>query len=338
MFYSNQKRKYIKTTTIYQIFSLLLLTAFLAGNEQNPSNAGRGLWTIDISHDDKYIALGGDDSLLRIYTNDLTLYKSIKLEARGMIRAVHWHPKENLLAVSTRNSIWVLDPVTGHETKLEGDHNGSRTIAWNHNGEMLAAAAGSGIVWIWNKNGKLLRKIQKTGEDGLPDKKDFLGMDWHPSKNILTTVGDEIRIFDTSGKQLNVFKHRDQRAGLLTVKWNPSGDFFVTGDYGHRDEGIPTLLQFWQLDGKLITQWNGSKKEFRNIRWNKQGTYLATASDVLRIWTKDGKLLHTGEQGGNGVLWGADWLSDSQKIVTVSYDSGNIQMWNNKAILLKTIK
>ena len=79
----------------------------------------------------------------------------------------------------------------------------------------------------------------------------FLGMDWHPSKNILTTVGDEIRIFDTSGKQLDIFKHRQQQAGLLTVKWHPSGEFFVTGDYGHPKEGIPVLLQFWQPDGKL---------------------------------------------------------------------------------------
>ncbi|HEU4861929.1 MAG TPA: hypothetical protein VFT15_18930 [Chitinophagaceae bacterium] len=314
---------------------MLLVQTSCGQNIKTP--AGNGLWTVDISNDDKYIALGGDDSLLRIFTNDLKLYKSEKLETRGMIRAVHWHPKEPLLAVSTRNDIWIVNPATGEETKLEGDHKGSRTIAWNYNGEMLAAAAGSGIIWIWNKNGKLLRKIQKTATDGSPDKKDFLGVDWHPSKNILTTVGDEIRIFDTSGNQLIVFKHRVQQAGLLTVKWHPSGDFFVTGDYGHPDEGKPTLLQFWQTDGKLITEWNGSKTEFRNIRWNRQGTYLATASDVLRIWSKDGKLLHTGKPHGNSVLWGADWISDSKKIVTVSFDSGNIQLWDDKARLLKTI-
>src|SRR6185503_8768478 len=243
----------------YQFILLFLVTAQCSCGQNMKSPAGIGLWTVDISHDDKYIALGGDDSLLRIFTNDLTLYRSIKSETRGMIRAVNWHPKENLLAISSRNGIWIVDPETGKEIQLEGDHSGSRTIAWNYNGEMLAAAAGYGIIWIWNKEGKLLRTIQKTDESGAPDKKDFLGLDWHPSKNILTTVGDEIRIFDTSGKQLNVFKHRQQRAGLLTVKWHPSGDFFVTGDYGHANEGIPTLLQFWQPDGKLIKEWKESK-------------------------------------------------------------------------------
>jgi WD40 repeat protein len=324
-----------RKTISYQVIWLFVAMTHSACSQN--IKASQGLWTVDISHDDKYIALGGDDSLLRIFTNDLKLYKLIRTETKGMIRAVHWHPQENLLAVSSRNGIWILDPVNGKETRLEGDHKGSRTIAWNFNGDMLAAAAGRGLIWIWNKQGKLLRTIQKTGEDGSPDKKDFLGLDWHPSKNILTTVGDEIRIFDTSGRQLNVFKHRQQQAGLLTVKWHPSGDFFVTGDYGHPNEGIPVLLQFWKPDGKLIKEWNGSKKEFRNIRWNKQGTHLATASDALRIWTKDGKLLYTGKQESNKVLWGADWISDSKKIVTVSYDGGNIQLWDDKAKLLKTI-
>ena len=316
---------------------MCLLAVQTSCSQPTSTTAHKGLWTVDISNDDKYIALGGDDSLLRIFTGDLELYKSEKLQTRGMIRAVHWHPKESLLAVSTRNDIWIVNPLTGDEIKLEGEHNGSRTIAWNYNGEMLAAAAGYGIIWIWNKNGKLLRKIQKTEADGTPDKKDFLGMDWHPSKNILTTVGDEIRIFDTAGKQLNVFKHRAQQAGLLTVKWHPSGEFFVTGDYGHLGEGIPTLLQFWQTDGKLLKEWNGSKREFRNVRWNKQGTYLATASDALRIWSKEGKLLYTGKPHGSSVFWGADWISNSKKIVTVSFDTGKIQLWDDKAKLLKTI-
>jgi WD40 repeat protein len=316
------------------IFLLLLITnRFFA---QNSKSYDSGLWTVDISHDDKYIALGGDDSLLRIFTTDLTLYKSIKTGKRGMVRAVSWHPQKNLLAIASGNGIWIVDPETNKETIVEGDHKGSRTIAWNYNGEMIAAAAGSGKIWIWDKEGRLLRTIQKTDQNGVADKKDFLGIDWHPVKNIFTTVGDEIRIFDTSGKQLNVFTHRQQQAGLLTVKWHPSGDFFVTGDYGHPDEGIPTLLQFWNANGKLIKQWNGSKKEFRNIRWNKEGTYLATASDALRIWTKDGELLYTGIHDGE-VLWGTDWTSDSKKIITVNFDKGNIQLWNDKAKLLKTV-
>ena len=64
------------------------------------------------------------------------------------------------------------------------------------------------------------------------------------------------------------------------------------------------ILRMVAGNGKLMKEWNGSKREFRNIRWNKQGTYLATASDALRIWSKNGKLLYTGKPHGNSVLWG----------------------------------
>jgi WD40 repeat protein len=325
----------LKKTISYQVIWLFLVLAHSACTQN--IKTGYGLWTVDISNDDNYIALGGDDSLLRIFTNDLQPYSSVKTQAKGMIRAVHWHPKKNLLAISSRKDIWIWDPETGKEIQLQGDHNGSRAVAWNYDGEMLAAAAGGGVIWIWNKEGKLLRTIQKKDPDGNPDKKDFLGMDWHPSKNIFTTVGDEIRIFDTAGRQLINFKHRQQQAGLLTVKWHPSGDFFVTGDYGHPKEGVLVLLQFWKPDGKLIREWNGSKSEFRNIRWNKKGTHLATASEALRIWTRDGELLYTGNQEGDHTLWGVDWMSDSKKIITVNFLPADIKLWDDKAKLLKTI-
>ena len=60
----------------------LLLGAYSACGQQNTYVKPYGLWTLDISPDDKYVALGGDDSLLRIFTNDLKPYKTIK--ANGM--------------------------------------------------------------------------------------------------------------------------------------------------------------------------------------------------------------------------------------------------------------
>jgi WD40 repeat protein len=309
------------------VFILLILTK---QSVQAQQSASYGLWTLDISHDDKYIATGGDDSLLKIYTNDFRLQVEIKLEKFGMIRHLAWHPKENLLGVTTRHSTFFLNPETRKDMPLEGNPGGARASGWNYTGELFAAASGSGQLWIWNRQGKLLHKTQKK------DRKDFLALDWHPSKNILVTVGDEIRIYDTSGHQLNMFPHRKQLAGILTVKWHPSGDFFVTGDYGHPAEGVKTLLQFWKPDGTLIKEWSGSKHEFRYIRWNKQGTLLATGSDALRIWSDQGELLYTGETDGH-TLWGVDWVSDSAKIITASFGKGDVKVWDSKAKLLTVV-
>jgi WD40 repeat protein len=88
---------------------------------------------------------------------------------------------------------------------------------------------------------------------------------------------------------LQNIKHRNEETIILAVQWHPGGTFFATGDYGHKEEGIESLLQFWNEDGVLIKSLKGSKAEYRNIRWNKDGTLLATASDGLRLWSEDGR-------------------------------------------------
>jgi WD40 repeat protein len=86
----------------------------------------------------------------------------------------------------------------------------------------------------------------------------------------------------------------------------------------------------------LIRELNGSKMEYRNIRWNRDGSQLATASDALRIWSKEGKLLYTAGKGDT-VFWGVDWNYDSDNLVTVNFDTGAIQTWTDKGRLLKSL-
>ena len=94
------------------------------------------------------------------------------------------------------------------------------------------------------------------------------------------------------------------------------------------------MLQFWKEDGTLIKSLSGSKAEYRNIRWNKDGSLLATASDALRLWSKDGQIIYTGKT--EDLLWGIDWNSKNENIVSTSA-KGNISIWTNKAILVKAI-
>jgi WD40 repeat protein len=93
-------------------------------------------------------------------------------------------------------------------------------------------------------------------------------------------------------------------------------------------------LQFWSADGKIIKSLSGSKAEYRNIRWNKDGTLLATASDAIRLWTSDGQLQYTGQS--ENLLWGIDWDNLGKNIITTSA-KGNINLWTDKGELLKEL-
>ncbi|MGB8191765.1 MAG: hypothetical protein WCF67_07600 [Chitinophagaceae bacterium] len=286
------------------------------------------LWTADWSADDKYIAWGGDDSLLIIYDAvHQKIFKSVQVN--GMIKGMEWHPQSKLLAIATMKGVSLYDLASGQLNNIPG-MAGGRGIGWNYNGELLALADGYGKVQIMNKQGQLLKSIKKHNSNG------YMTLDWHPSKNIIVTGSDEIILFDTSGRQLAFINHRKEHTGVLTVRWHSSGEFFASGDYGHEGEGMPTLLQFWKEDGTAIKTIKGSKAEYRNIRWTKDGSLLATASDALRIWNKEGELLHS-SQSSEDLLWGVAWNSDHTRVVTTSIQ-GNVKLWDAKARLIRTLR
>lgn len=287
-----------------------------------------GPWAIQFSPDDKHYAVGGDDSILRIYaTTSHKLHKWYK--CNSMIKNLRWHPAGKVLAIANMKGVQLLDVPAGKLTEVPGLKTGARGIVWNNNGGLLGLADGFGIVQIMNKEGKIIRSIKKHNN------KTYMAIDWHPSKNIIVTGSDEIILFDTSGTQLKLINHRKESTGVLAVTWHPSSDFFVSGDYGHEDEGKPTLLQFWKPDGTLIRTIKGHHSEIRNLSWNAAGTLLATASDALRIYSKDGTLLYTGKTRGYN-LWGISWNSKGTLIITSSYD-GYIDLWTNKGKLVKRI-
>ena len=322
-----------KYFTLYLLFSFLLLQSCcgqsnVARNKPINGRVETLLWTADWSADDKRFAVGGDDSLLKIYDGkNLKPLKAYHL--KSMIRQVSWHPEKNVLAIATNDDeVSILNTETEKFIKLKGITTGARGIDWNFNGQLLATADNDGLVKIWDATGNLLRTIKKE------DNNSYFSISWHPSKNIIAVSGDDIRLMDTLGVTLKVIKHRKENTGILTICWHPSGDFFATGDYGHEKEGVKSIIQFWKPDGTLTKTLYGSKAEYRNIRWNKTGTLLASASDALRIWNANGKLLFTGKS--KDLLWGLDWNSKSEKIITTSI-SGKIKIWNANAKLITDV-
>ncbi len=253
----------------------------------------------------------------------------ILIKLPSAIQCLDWNGDGKLLAIALDdNPVQLLNIETGKFNELR-ETTGSRALAWNYNGELLAIGDYEGALQIRSKEGDLLKSIKKDNN------KTYLSVDWHPKKNIILTGSDKIRLFDTTGNVLQSIKHRPEETIILTVKWHPGGIFFATGDYGEKENHIESLLQFWNENGTLIKSLHGSKAEYRNIRWNKSGKLLATASDALRLWSKDGQIIYSGKS--EDLLWGIDWNSQNNNIITTS-QKGNIKLWTDKAKLVKNIE
>ncbi|WP_353550290.1 hypothetical protein [Sediminibacterium sp. KACHI17] len=311
------------------MFRLLLLIGSLWMSLSVLASPGKGLWTVVIDPSGRFIVTGGDDQTIRLYQyKDLKLLKTFPVQS--MIRKMEWQPNGQLLAVATHDrNMHLRNMVTGDSIPLSGAEFGGRGISWSYNGRFLAATDNH-LIKIWNERGQLIRTIPKE------DNNSYFDLDWHPSKNLLLLSGDDIRLYEMSGKKLAVLKHREEATGVLTVEWHPNGLFFVSGDYGHEEEGMPTLLQFWTAEGKLFKTLKKSKTEYRDMKWNHDGSWLATASDRLRVWDREGNILYTGGDGKHN-LWGVAWNAFEKEWITVSFD-GTLDKWSAKAVLLKHIE
>jgi WD40 repeat protein len=287
------------------------------------------LWAANWSHDGKYIAVGGVDKQIRIF--DGRTFDLIKIfQNSSEIQRLSWNPKSNLLAVAaTSDGSKLIDVDRDSMIFLKGtNEGGTRAMAWNASGDLLANADYEGVITLWTSNGDWVRSIRKVGSFS------YVAIDWHPFKNEFIALSDSARIYDDSGNLLNTFKHRAEVLLMLCVKWHPSGLFFALGDYGDSDEGFKPLLQFRKADGQLMKQMNISKAEYRNVSWTADGTKLATASDALRIWSAEGELLAEGLSDDH--LWGVDWSPDGQWIVTSSLH-GYITIWDQQARRIKNL-
>lgn len=238
-------------TTRIKILTFLnfLIAVFCTQTSAQNTLTKEILWTTDWSPNGKYIAIGGNVDSLNIYRgSDLKTYKSLPI--KNTITRVKWHPAKNMIAVSTQNSedkTSIINLVNDEKIELNGiSPEGARGIDWNYTGEYLAVADNDGQILIYNIKGELIRKFVNQSNST----KSITAIDWHPKKNILTTVTDKIRFYDIEGNLIKSIKHRPEDVMLLSVAWHNSGDFFVTGDYG--DEKNKSLLQYWNEQGELI--------------------------------------------------------------------------------------
>ncbi|MCK8481711.1 WD40 repeat domain-containing protein [Psychroserpens algicola] len=289
------------------------------------------LWTASWNPNDEQISVGGTQDTLRIFSSKT--YKLVKaFSMEGTITKTKWHPFKNQLAIAMqgeKSKSLIFNPKSKESIQLDSlDEFGVRAIGWNKMGELLAVGDYSGSLNIYDESVKIIKKIN-TKQKGL------IGLDWHPEKNIVVAVGEKISVYNFDKDSIFDIKPRNEEVLMLCVDWHPSGEFFVTGDYGDFEKDFPPLLQFWSANGDNIKNIEKSKAEFRNIKWSNDGEFLATASEFLGLWNKDGDLIK--QSKSENLIWGIDWNKSNSRIVTTD-GKGKILIWDKELNKIKELQ
>ena len=289
-------------------------------------------WSVDWHPTKNQFVVGGsNDSFLKLFSAEN--FQELKsLPYKGTITKIKWHPTENKVAIAVqdgKSKLAILNLDNNKKIELDSITNdGARAIGWNNIGHILAVGDNEGFLTFFDENGEFLRKIDT-------DQKGLMSLDWHPQKNTIVTVGDKISFYNYETDSLKHFEDRKEEILMLSVAWNPNGDFFATGDYGDFINHYSPLLQYWTYDGERIKAIEKSKAEFRNLKWSSDGELLATASEKIRIWNKDGDLIT--KKSTKNLLWGIDWNKNNSRLVTTD-DQGKIIFWTKDLKVIKELE
>jgi WD40 repeat protein len=303
---------------------LLTLAAVLStAPDADPT---RILWTVAVSPDGRILATSGTPAPWLRDPDTLEPTREDGFIPPGQATAVDFHPSGILLGITGPPELTGLADLESSTFTVIPTEEGARGIDFNHDGSLVAISENSGALSVWSVEPLTLRF-----RDDPPESKSLTGVAWHPTTDVLVTVGEFVTIHDLSNDEPaepNRIRHRPDAEGhclLLGVDWHPSGEYFTVSDYGNPDTGDHPTIQFRSPDGELIRSIERPGSEIRNVRWNRAGDRLAATADALAIYDRDLKVLS--ETAADPNLWGLDWSHDGRSMYTTD-GSGEVTRWD----------
>ena len=191
-------------------------------------------------------------------------------------------------------------------------------LAWTLGGELLAVAAVSGPISVWQtRSGEIVSTLSGHGFG-------TMSIAWRPDAAILASAGQDgaVRLWDAASGQSQA-ELAGGAAWVSHVRWCP-----VQG--GKRPPRLAATagrsVRFWNADGQLEREYANHPSTVADIQWHKRRNELAIAAygvlilcnpehpDDLRVlrwqgsslviaWSPDGRYVATGDQDSTVHFW-----------------------------------
>ena len=187
------------------------------------------------------------------------------------------------------------------------------SLGWSPDGKMVAAAAVSGPVHIFDaESGERRHELPGHGFG-------TTAVAWQPNGTILASAGQDgkIRLWDaTAGKELASLA--GGAAWVEKLSWSPAGDYLATG--------AGKKLRLWKPDGTLVREYPPLTSTVADTAWRPGSTDLTSASyGNVSVWIPEGDLAKRVFEWKGSVLALA-WSPDGKYIATGNQDA-TVHFW-----------
>lgn len=208
----------------------------------------------DISPDQKWVALGGSNKLVKIFSTETGELKHKIKKHTDWVTSIEFSPNGEMLASGDRNGgVYVWEPETGSILFTLGDHKDMITdVTWRADSQMLATSSEDGRVILW------------YAEDGFP------------TRTLNATAG---------GTAVRTPLARGKPAGVLGVAYSRNGMLATVG----RDN----TARVWRADGNQQAKLEGFGDTPWRVVFSHDGERVIAGdfTGELQVWNVKGNSL-----------------------------------------------
>ncbi|WP_347404997.1 AAA-like domain-containing protein [Nodosilinea sp. LEGE 06152] len=307
---------------------------------------------------------GSLDKTIKLWTLDGTLLKTL-VHHRAPVKAIAWSANGQEFVSASWDKTLALWSASGTLlTTLEGHSAAVWGVAYSPDGATIASAGADNQVLLWQPHSPFYHKLQglsslalgavfspsgqtlaTAGSNQLltlinpasatvksfqAHRAGITRLALHPTQPWLTSASEDttLKLWDFDGNLKQTIGGHD--AALLGVAWHPSGQELVAST-------VTGQLYRRAADGSAIAQWVGAAAPIWDVAYSPDGAQFATASNdgKLRLWSREGDLLHTLEHGS--AVWRVAYSPDSRWIATGSGDN-TARLWRPDGTLVATLR